>query len=84
VDAEKRRRVARREFIRGHHPDRGGDPDVFIAGLAAMDSPEPAPTPQAAPPPRVVFEDQPWPRSAVTVLLRRLRRPRHDPPRAPR
>jgi hypothetical protein len=89
VDAEKRRRVARREFIRGHHPDRGGDPDDFIAGLAALDGAEPAPTPQAAapadmPPPRVVFEDQPWPRSAITALLRRLRRPGHDPPTAPR
>jgi hypothetical protein len=87
VDAEKRRRVARREFIRGHHPDRGGDPDDFIAGLAALDGPEPTPTPQAAPvevPPRVVFKDQPWPQSAVTALLRRLRRPGHEPPSAPR
>jgi hypothetical protein len=87
VDAEKRRRVARREFIRGHHPDRGGDPDDFVAGLAALDGAETAPTPQPAPaampPPRVVFEDQPWPRSAVTALLRRLRRPGHDPPTAP-
>ncbi|MGI8647666.1 MAG: hypothetical protein DLM55_04260 [Acidimicrobiales bacterium] len=23
-----------REFVRAHHPDRGGDPEVFIAGLA--------------------------------------------------
>jgi hypothetical protein len=27
----------RREFIRTHHPDRGGDPAAFIAGLADLD-----------------------------------------------
>jgi len=27
----------RREFIRAHHPDRGGDPAAFIAGLADLD-----------------------------------------------
>ncbi len=30
-------RRARREFIRTHHPDRGGDPAAFAAGLAAYD-----------------------------------------------
>jgi hypothetical protein len=24
-----------REFVRDHHPDRGGDPDVFAAGVKA-------------------------------------------------
>lgn len=39
----------RREFIWVHHPDWGGDPDVFIAGLRSFDSetessgPEPLP-----------------------------------------
>jgi len=28
-------RAAFREFVRTSHPDRGGDPDVFMAGLAA-------------------------------------------------
>ncbi|GAA0706854.1 hypothetical protein Drose_16085 [Dactylosporangium roseum] len=28
---------ARRAFIRAHHPDRGGDAAVFIAGLARLD-----------------------------------------------
>jgi hypothetical protein len=32
---EIRRRRAR--FIRMHHPDRGGNPDVFLAGLRALD-----------------------------------------------
>jgi hypothetical protein len=27
-------RAAYRAFVREHHPDRGGDPEVFIAGLA--------------------------------------------------
>ncbi|MGW5054514.1 hypothetical protein [Actinokineospora sp. NPDC004072] len=25
-----------REFVRRHHPDRGGDPEVFAAGLAEL------------------------------------------------
>ena len=29
-------RAAYRAFVREHHPDRGGDPDAFVAGLAAM------------------------------------------------
>lgn len=28
---------ARREFIRRHHPDVGGDPEAFVRGLAAFD-----------------------------------------------
>ena len=45
VDDEQSRRRARREFIRTHHPDRGGDPDAFAAGLAAYDRlPRPAPS----------------------------------------
>ena len=31
---EARRR--RRDFIRANHPDRGGDPEAFIAGLCAL------------------------------------------------
>jgi hypothetical protein len=30
----ERERAAFRAFVREHHPDRGGDPDVFVAGLA--------------------------------------------------
>lgn len=33
-DAEARRRY--RAFIRAHHPDAGGDPEVFAAGLARL------------------------------------------------
>jgi hypothetical protein len=35
---EIRRR--RRDFIRAHHPDRGGDTDVFAVGLRAFDTGE--------------------------------------------
>jgi len=31
-------RAAFRAFVRDNHPDRGGDPDVFIAGLARLRS----------------------------------------------
>jgi hypothetical protein len=29
--------MRRREFVRRHHPDHGGDPAVFIAGLRQFD-----------------------------------------------
>ena len=74
MDAEQQRRAARREFIRAHHPDHGGDPAEFAAGLARLDS-EPT-RPPADGPNLVEFEDQPWPRSFVSVLLSRLRRRR--------
>ncbi len=31
-------RAAFRAFVRDNHPDRGGDPDVFVAGLARFRS----------------------------------------------
>lgn len=34
-DADTGRR-AFRAFVRTHHPDRGGDPEAFVAGLAAF------------------------------------------------
>jgi hypothetical protein len=37
VEGEQSRRSVRREFIRAHHPDRGGDPVAFVAGLAELD-----------------------------------------------
>jgi hypothetical protein len=33
-----------RAFVREHHPDRGGDPEVFMAGLARF-GPIPSPGP---------------------------------------
>ncbi len=31
-------RAAFRRFVREHHPDRGGDPETFVAGLARFGS----------------------------------------------
>jgi hypothetical protein len=69
-------RQARREFIRTHHPDRGGDPAAFAAGLAAYDR-----RPDGEPAARVVIvPDTPWLVSLLRPILRRMgwRRP---PPR---
>jgi hypothetical protein len=33
-----RLRAEFRAFVREHHPDRGGDPEVFVAGLARFDT----------------------------------------------
>ena len=38
ADAEAQRRRAVRAFVRRHHPDVGGDPVAFAAGLAALRS----------------------------------------------
>jgi hypothetical protein len=69
-------RQARREFIRTHHPDRGGDPAAFAAGLAAYDR-----LPAAEPVTRVVIvPDTPWLVTLLRPLLRRMGR-RRPPPR---
>ena len=57
-------RRARRTFIRTHHPDRGGDPERFVAGLAQFDWP---------PPIRVVLRPRPTWRSRFAAVSRRLR-----------
>lgn len=48
---DEARRRAYREFIRTHHPDVGGDPAVFAAGLAEF---------RAAPPAGGTFSER-WP-----------------------
>jgi hypothetical protein len=42
VDAAER--AAFRAFVRAHHPDRGGDPEAFAAGLARFGRGATAPT----------------------------------------
>jgi hypothetical protein len=76
MDDEQSWRHARREFIRAHHPDHGGDPAAFMKGLAALDRP-PADAPAAR---VVVIADTPLLASLLTPLMRRIgwRRP---PPR---
>ena len=76
MDDEQSWRRARREFIRAHHPDRGGDPTAFAAGLAELDQ-----LPTGEPAARVVVAtDTPWLVSLLTALMHRIgwRRP---PPR---
>jgi hypothetical protein len=37
MDDQQSRQRARRRFIRAYHPDHGGDPVIFAAGLADLD-----------------------------------------------
>lgn len=41
---DEHERSAFRAFVREHHPDRGGDPAVFVAGLARFGTAAPRPT----------------------------------------
>ncbi|MGI5129693.1 hypothetical protein ACQEVB_22995 [Pseudonocardia sp. CA-107938] len=40
---EERWRAEFRAFVRDHHPDRGGDPDAFVAGMARFAETRPVP-----------------------------------------
>jgi hypothetical protein len=71
-------RRRRREFIRTHHPDRGGDMDAFVAGLRAFDTAgeqDPGPLPRV-----VIVRRRAWLLRLAVAAVRRLR---HDarPPR---
>ncbi|ODU01857.1 MAG: hypothetical protein ABS81_19530 [Pseudonocardia sp. SCN 72-86] len=75
-------RAAYRAFVRDNHPDRGGDPDAFVAGLAALRAgPEP-PALRARPEPPVAADDVvfvrdiPLPARIAIALLRTVRRHR--------
>jgi hypothetical protein len=76
---DEHQRARRREFIRSHHPDRGGDPAIFMAGLDRFDrqpgGPGGLPRPQV-----VVVPHQAWPMRLMAALIRRLRGG-HRPPR---
>ena len=66
---EARRR--RRDFIRAHHPDGGGDPEAFIAGLRAFGAESETYT---EPPPEViVIRRRAWLLRPGANLARRLR-----------
>lgn len=61
----------RREFIRAHHPDRGGDPEVFIAGLRRLEAE--SEQPGLEPLPRVVVvARRAWLIRLTTALARRV------------
>jgi hypothetical protein len=58
--------MRRREFVRRHHPDRGGDPVVFVAGLREFD------THAGRSRPRVVaVRHRAWPVTLILTLSRR-------------
>ena len=66
MDDEQYRRASRRAFIRASHPDRGGDPAAFAAGLARLD--------QRTAPARLrvaMVARQRWPARLVTALVHR-------------
>jgi hypothetical protein len=69
----------RKEFIRAHHPDRGGDPDVFIAALRRFDAE--SEQRKLEPLPRVVVvAHRAWLMRLITALARRV----HSGERVPR
>jgi hypothetical protein len=73
-EAERRRR----EFIRAHHPDRGGDPAAFIAGLRLIDGE--AGSPGREPHPRVVaVAHRSWLVRLMIVMARRLHAEKSPP-----
>lgn len=71
------RRARRREFIRTHHPDRGGDSESFIARLAEFDD---VPLASNAPPRVFVVPKRRLPAVLADWLTRPLRK-RRQPPR---
>jgi hypothetical protein len=61
----------RRDFIRVQHPDRGGDPESFIAGLRAFGT---GPGQDSGPLPRVVIvRRRAWPARLMAALAGRHR-----------
>ncbi len=78
-ELDRQARLARREFVRRHHPDRGGDPDVFQAGLKAFANPNPNPNPGPGVGVTAVRRQGAL-REVVLGLVRRWRR-WHAPPR---
>ena len=67
----------RRDFIREHHPDRGGDPELFIAGLRAFGEdvwPRDEPLPKV-----VVVRRRPWWARLVRAVSRLLSEDKRAP-----
>ena len=63
-------RAARREFIRAHHPDAGGDPTAFISGLQRWDEPGSAGQTGRTATARVrIIARRAWPMRIVMVVL---------------
>lgn len=71
-------RRARRAFLRTHHPDLGGDPEAFVAGLAQFDADAKAARPGPVMVVRTPHGVRGWCRHLVGAARRRTRR---SPPR---
>jgi hypothetical protein len=76
--------AAFRAFVREHHPDRGGDPEVFAAGLARFGrgATPPPPAPPADDDPRFdrpveVVAELPFPVRVGVALIRTWHKRRH-------
>lgn len=72
-------RAAYRSFVRTHHPDRGGDPEVFVAGLARfreLTTAEPDPGPDRYDAPIEIVQDLPLPTRVAVALIRTIHRRR--------
>jgi hypothetical protein len=68
---DQSREARRRAFIREHHPDRGGDPGAFIAGLRDLDADhQPG---SGALPPVVVVRRRAWLVRQASAAVRRFR-----------
>lgn len=69
-------RAAYRAFVRDHHPDRGGDPEQFVAGLARLRAGRPAvppPDDRRYDAPIEIVTPLPLPVRAVVALIRTVR-----------
>ena len=74
-------RAAFRAFVREHHPDRGGDPEVFVAGLArfgvGVRPPVPPPDDPRFDAPVEVVRPLPFPVRVGVALIRTWHRRRN-------
>ena len=71
-------RAAYRAFVREHHPDRGGDPDEFVAGLARFRAQgEPADDDPRFDAPVEVVTPPPFPVRVGVALIRTWHRRRN-------
>jgi hypothetical protein len=72
-----------RAFVREHHPDRGGDPEVFVAGLARFGTAQPSqaavddPSDARYDAPVEVVAPLPFPVRVGVALIRTWHRRRH-------
>jgi hypothetical protein len=71
-------RAAYRAFIRENHPDRGGDPEVFAAGLARFRDAEPPVDDPRFDAPVEVVGPLPFPVRVGVALIRTWRRHRNQ------